>query len=197
MDIECLGDGTVIYMQISQTGTIIQQLQSSIQLNPEPSWATNSFQDNDTEAENAFNDPTHYTLVNNSWTYTAPTSAEQLQKAQQAQIALINLGLNQTLIGGFTSKTTTHTYVTTTNGQANMEGDLKRFELDSTLTSVQFYTIDKGWLAHNHQDLINAFLDGGKWKDAQYAQAQTLIGQINSATTISAVQAISWTPEAY
>lgn len=125
-----------------------------------------------------------------------------LANAQTEQIALINAGLNQTLIGGFASKTAGHSYVTTTNGQANMEGDLKRFELDSSITSVQFYTIDAGWIAHSHTDLQNAFLDGGTWKDAQYVQAQTLVAQVNtlasqSGTTVAQIKAVVWTPATY
>lgn len=148
-----------------------------------------------------WNNPRAYLYQNDAFTDNPDWTSIQLQQAQQNQIEQINSGLNATLIGGFTSKTTTHTYVTTTNGQTNMEGELKRFELDSTLTSVQFYTIDKSWLAHSHQDLINAFLDGGKWKDAQYAQAQNLINQVNTlvntpGTTVTQIQAVVWTPAA-
>lgn len=125
------------------------------------------------------------------------TTATDLVNAQKQKTTQLQTMLAQTLNGGFTSKTNGHSYVTTTNGQANMEGDLKRFELDSTLTSLQFYTINAGWTAHSHQDLINAFLDGGKWKDAQYTQLNTLIGQVDSATTVNEVNAIQWTPSTY
>jgi hypothetical protein len=126
----------------------------------------------------------------------------QIQQAASKQVASITTGLNVTLTGGFASKSTGHTYVTTTNGQTNMEGDLKRFELDSTLTSVEFFTLDAGWQPHTQAQLQGAFLDGGKWKDAQYAQARTLIGQIQtlasqSGTTVAQIQAIVWVPASY
>jgi hypothetical protein len=151
----------------------------------------------DTQYPNVWADSSEYTIENGVPMFTPIPDATKLANAQTAQIALINAGLSQTLLGGFTSKSTGHAYVTTTNGQTNMEGDLKRFELDPTLTSLQFYTVDMGWIAHNHTDLQNAFLDGGKWKDAQYAQAQTLIGQVKSATTVGVVNAIVWSPATY
>lgn len=154
--------------------------------------------DTDTTAQDAFVKPDEYTVQSGTLVHSnTPTAAQQLSDAKTAQIEQLQVGLNQTLAGGFTSKTTGHGYVTTTNGQSNMEGDLKRFDLDSTLTSVQFYTTDAGWLSHTHQDLINAFLDGGKWKDAQYTQYSNLESQVNSQTTISGVQSITWTPATY
>lgn len=149
----------------------------------------------DTTAQDAYNNPQNYTVENGVLVMTA-TPAQLLFQAQNKQIAVINQGLNATLVGGFASKSTGHTYVTTTNGQTNMEGDLKRFELDTSLTSVQFYTIDAGWIAHTQSELQSAFLDGGKWKDAQYAQAQNLIAQVNAQTSIPATP-VTWTPATY
>ncbi len=148
-------------------------------------------------AQDVWNNPRQYLYQNGSIVSNPNWSAQELAHAQKVQTVLINAGLNATLVGGFTSKSTGHTYVTTTNGQTNMEGDLKRFELDSSLTSVQFYTVDAGWIAHTQAQLQSAFLDGGNWKDAQYAQAQTLIGQVEPATTVSAVQAVVWAPASY
>lgn len=131
---------------------------------------------------------------------------QKLDNVKSIQIAQIRAGLNATLTGGFTSKTTGHKYVTTTNGQTNMECDLKRFDLDTTLTSVQFFTMDSDWLAHTHQQLISAFLDGGKWKDAQFSHNTDLKNQVNAillanyATVqdaINAVKAITWSEATY
>lgn len=123
----------------------------------------------------------------------------QLQHAKDAQKALIESGLNTTLAGGFTSKTTGHKYVTTTNGQSNMQGDLKRFELDSTLAIVQFFTVDQGWQPHTYDQLKGAFLDGGLWKDAQYVRQTELKNQIDdpATDTVDKVQAINWSEATY
>lgn len=142
-------------------------------------------------------DLANWTIQNGVPVYTPVPASTLLENAKVAQKVLIQAGLDATLVGGFKSNATGHTYVTTTNGQSNMEGELKRFDLDSTLASVQFFTIDAGWIAHTHQDLINAFLDGGKWKDSQYSQQTTLNNQIGAATTVSAVQAITWTAATY
>lgn len=147
----------------------------------------------------AWDNPQAYLYQNSVFVANPNWIATQLSQAKTQQKALIKSGLDATLVGGFTSKTTTHKYVTTTNGQTNMEGDLKRFELDSTLTSVQFFTVDQGWLAHTYDQLKNAFLDGGLWKDAQYAQQTTLNNQIDASTTdtVAKVQAIVWTEATY
>jgi hypothetical protein len=163
--------------------------------------------DTDTTAQAAYQaceslQPQQYFVQNGALVANPDWPAIQLKSAIAAQLASITSGLNATLVGGFTSKSTGHRYVTTTNGQTNMEGDLKRFELDSTLTSVEFFTLDADWIAHMHVDLQNAFLDGGKWKDAQYAQARTLTQQIQtlasqSGTTVAQIQAVVWTPATY
>ena len=141
--------------------------------------------------------PQQYVVQNGALAANPDWPAIQLQSAITAQLASITSGLNATLVGGFTSKSTGHSYVTTTNGQTNMEGDLKRFELDSTLTSVEFYTLDAGWQPHTQAQLQSAFLDGGLWKDCQYAQARTLVQKIQSATTITDIQSIVWQEASY
>jgi hypothetical protein len=154
------------------------------------------------EFQSAYDNPQAWLYQNGAYVANPNWPTIQIQQAAAVQIASVTSGLNATLVGGFTSKSTGHRYVTTTNGQTNMEGDLKRFELDSTLTSVEFYTLDASWVAHTHTDLQNAFLDGGKWKDAQYAQARTLTQQIQtlasqSGTTVAQIQAVVWSPATY
>ena len=176
--------------------------------NPPHGWnVLAAIQATDTTAQAAYQaceslQPQQYVVRNGALVANPDWSTIQLQSAISAQLASITSGLNATLVGGFTSKSTGHTYVTTTNGQTNMEGDLKRFELDSTLTSVEFYTLDAGWQPHTQAQLQSAFLDGGKWKDAQYAQARTLTQQIQtlasqSGTTVAQIQAIVWMPATY
>ena len=90
--------------------------------------------DSDTTAQAAFANPQNYAVQNGQLVMSA-TQEQLLQQVQQKQINDINIGLNTTLSGGFTASNG-HTYISTTNGQTNVEGDMKRFELDSTLTSV-------------------------------------------------------------
>lgn len=149
------------------------------------------------DAQTAYNNPPAFLYQNGSYVNNPNWTTIQLQQAKDKQKALIQIGLNATLAGGFTSKTTGHKYVTTTNGQSNMQGDLKRFELDSTLVNVQFFTMDAGWQAHTYDQLKGAFLDGGKWKDAQYVQQTTLNNQIDAAGTPDAVQTIVWSEATY
>lgn len=151
----------------------------------------------DATTQAAWDNPQAYLYQNGAFGDNPNWPTIQLAQAKATQKAAIEAGLNATLAGGFTSKNTGHTYVTTTNGQTNMEGDLKRFELDSSLTSVQFFTMDAGWIAHTQSELRSAFLDGGLWKDCQYAQAQTLSINIENTTTVSGVQAVVWTPANY
>lgn len=145
----------------------------------------------------AWSNPQAYLYQNGAFVDNPNWPTIQLAQAKATQKAAVEAGLNATLAGGFKSTTKGHTYVTTTNGQTNMEGDLKRFELDSTLTSLMFFTMDAGWISHTQSELQSAFLDGGKWKDAQYSQAQTLTTDISNATTVADVQAIVWQEATY
>lgn len=151
------------------------------------------------DVQAAYDNPDAYLYQNGGFVNNPNWPTMQLQYAKEAQKALIQDGLSATLNNGFTSKTTGHKYVTTTNGQSNMEGDLKRFELDSTLTSVQFFTMDASWQPHTYDQLKSAFLDGGLWKDAQYSQQTTLNNQIDDPTTdtVDKVKAIVWSEAAY
>lgn len=129
-----------------------------------------------------------------------PSSADleswNLEASQHAKIAELYAGLKLTLSGGFKSKSTSHSYETDTSGQVNVMGDLKRLELDTTLTSVQFFTTDTAWIAHTEAQLQSVFLDGGKWKDAQYAQLGTLEANAKAAT-VDTLPAIQWREAAY
>lgn len=151
----------------------------------------------DTQYADVWANMAEYTIQNGVPVHTPIPDSVKLANAQQAKLAELKAGLQATLVGGFTSKSTGHGYKTDSDGQTNFMEALKLIELNPSLTSINFYTTDAGWVSHTPTQLQQAFVDGGAWKQAQYNQYNTLSAQVKSATTVSAVEAITWTPASY
>jgi hypothetical protein len=123
-----------------------------------------------------------------------------LKTAQAAQIQQLRLGYGQTMASGFqaTIGTAQYTFGWSTDDKAN---------LADTQQSV-----DKGYLTFpfNYSDInghpvpISAQTDlntieqtATQFFNNQHQQVLSLIGQVNSATTIAAAQAVTWSPATY
>ena len=145
----------------------------------------------------AYNTPQAYLYQNGAFVSNSAWPAQQLVQAKQTQSAALESAMNTTLGGGFTSKSTGHTYKTDAKGQADFIEALKFFELSPSTTSVKFLTLDAGWTDHTSQQLQQAFVDGGLWKQAQYTQLTSLVAKVETATTVADVQAITWTEATY
>ncbi|GEO28030.1 hypothetical protein AAC03nite_38150 [Alicyclobacillus acidoterrestris] len=127
---------------------------------------------------------------------------QQVEAAATVQIAAIEAACSAVVNGQFTSKATGHTYASSVGGQVNFLAELPRFQYDSTLTTVSYDTLDAGWVDHTEQDIKNALVEGGRWKDAQYAQMNALIAQVQQlaateGTTVEQIQAIVFTEADY
>lgn len=155
-----------------------------------------SVAETDTTAQDAFVHSSHYQVQNNTLV-SVVTPAQLLAEAQAAQITMIEAGLASPLSGGFTSKTTGHTYPTDAAAQSNFTGAVTVFTTNPAKVTVPVQTLDAGWIVHTKADFFAMYNDGDAWKEAQYTQLQILIGQVQAATTVAAVQAITWTPATY
>lgn len=158
-------------------------------------------EESDTGAQDAFLHKSHYAVQNGTLVKTV-TDAQLLSEAVSAQISSLSSSMNATLAGGFTAKSTGHTYPSNMDSQNNMQAALLQFSLDSTKTAEMYMTIDEGMVSHTQQDLKNVFIEGGRWKNAQYAQFATLKAQVKqlatqAGTTVAQVQAVTWTAADY
>ena len=142
-------------------------------------------------------DLTNWTIQNGVPVHTPIPDSQLLPVAQQAQITAITQGYEATLIGGFTSKTTGHAYKTDDVSMGKFTAQVTQLLQNTSIASVNWLTTDAGVVSHTRDEFIGAFNDGIAWEQAQFTQEQTLIAQVNAATTVSAVQAIAWAEATY
>lgn len=98
------------------------------------------------------------------------------------------------IVGGFTSSAlgTAHTYPSDEEAQRNFNTIMNRFAIDSTFTSVNFKTIDSEYQVHTKTQFIQVFTDGHNYGAQQIAKLNNLKLQIDEASTVDAVNAITW-----
>ncbi|GMA59745.1 hypothetical protein NZD89_09375 [Alicyclobacillus fastidiosus] len=156
----------------------------------------------DATTQAAFDNSQAYLYQNGSFVANSNYPQLQLQQAATNQISAIEAACQAVVNGQFKCKATGHTYASSVGGQVNFLAELPRFQYDSTLTTVSYDTLDAGWVDHTQTDIQNALVEGGRWKDAQYAQMNTLIAQVTqlaaaSGTTVKQIQAIVFTEADY
>lgn len=104
---------------------------------------------------------TYYNVQNGALvSVVTPAHAQLLAEAQAQRIALIEAGLMQTLVGGFTSKSTTHTYSTDSASQANFIGGITVFTTNPNKTSITLQTLDAGWVNYTKGEFYAMYNDG-------------------------------------
>lgn len=207
-------DGTIAkkYMADSWSNTVLASPDEIGMLGP--------LDATDATAQDAFAHPSHYTIQQTGTTpestvtnedgteTTIPatpimglvktvTDAQLLAEAQAAQIATITAAFNATLVGGFASKSTGHTYPSDAAAERNFTGGITAFTTNPSKTAITLQTLDAGWVSHTKDQFYAMYNDGDAWKEAQYPQLATLEGEVRAATTVAAVQAAVWTPATY
>ena len=129
------------------------------------------------------------------WVDAQPlTDAQILQQAQNAKIAELSAKCDAAIVGGFPSSAlgVAHTYPSDKDAQSYLGDAIKRMELDSTVTNVNFKTLDAGFLAHTLPQLQQVFKDGFDFGQAQITKYNQLKTQVEAATTVDGVNAIVW-----
>lgn len=150
----------------------------------------------DTEQQAVAVSPQAYLYQGGAFTSNPAWPAQQLTQAQAAQLAILTTGYNATLTGGFTSSATgaAVTYGSSAADYTNMTELL-------TSNSAGIATWPFPWQlpSGNVVDLTQAQFtqlckDAQAWKVAQINQLRSLAGQVQAATSVSAVLDILWTP---
>jgi hypothetical protein len=130
------------------------------------------------------------------YTIPAPTAAQLLAQAQQAQIATLTAAYQSAIAQpvSYTSKGgVTKTYQADPNSLSNLQNALLGLQAaGATPSGFYWVAADNTQVPFTYSDLqgLAAALLAQGW--AAFQQLQTLKGQVNAATTISAVQTIVW-----
>jgi hypothetical protein len=129
------------------------------------------------------------TDVENFWNGTGMLDYFKTQKKAE-----LSVKCNEAICGGFTSNAlgAPHTYPSDEEAQRNFHSELDRIRLDSTYTTIYFKTFDAGYLAHTVDQFTKVFLDGHTYGRQQIAHLNDLKAQVDAATTVSTVNAITW-----
>lgn len=120
-----------------------------------------------------------------------PATLDSLKSQKKAQLGA---SFDATMAGGFTSSAlgVAHTYPSDLQAMIFFNATMNRFNNDSTFTSVDQKTLDAGYLTHTKAQFIQVFNDGHAFGVMQDTKLANLKAQADAATTVSAVNAITW-----
>ncbi|WP_431207520.1 hypothetical protein [Burkholderia cepacia] len=144
---------------------------------------------------------TGYTVVDGVLvTPPEPTAAQELAAAQAAQIAVINAACQAQIVAGFTSSAlgAPHTYPSQLTDQQNLSASVLASVMPNLSSdwSTPFWCADAAgewaYALHTATQIQQVGQDGKSAILAAIEKKASLASEINSARTISAVQAITW-----
>jgi hypothetical protein len=152
-----------------------------------------------TAEQAAFATPQAYLYQSGAFSDNPAWPAQQLAQTQRTQIAAIQAGYQATLNSGFTSSA---------NGTATVYGyqasDIQHMNMIASASAlgVETWPISYADIHGNIVSLTQAqftslVTTASQFNWAQINQLRSLIGQVQAATTVSAVQAIVWTAASY
>ena len=189
------------YFVYDSNGNIIgQPWQSSSEMVAPDGYNMLVVAEGDPTAQDAFVNPSFYTVQNGQLVQVSNYSQLQLQQAQQEQIALLRQGYEQTLAGGFsaTIEGTAHTFGWQISDQINLNSVQSAIANNYLSYPVQYADINGNPVTLSSATDLQAIEQAAtKFLSAQHQQVLTLIGQVQQATTVEAVQAIVWSAATY
>ncbi|CAJ0896147.1 hypothetical protein R77569_04568 [Ralstonia mannitolilytica] len=133
-------------------------------------------------------------------TTTAPSAAQQLTVAQAAQITKVTGACQAAIVAGFTSSAlgAAHTYPAQTTDQQNLSASVLASLMPNLPAgwTTPFWCADANgnwsYAAHTAAQIQQVGQDGKAAIIAAIQKKAGLVAQINAATTVAAVQAITW-----
>ncbi|HQU11401.1 MAG TPA: hypothetical protein PLV07_07435, partial [Acidiphilium sp.] len=119
---------------------------------------------------------------------------------QAAQIAVLKAACEAAITGGYVSAAlgSAHTYPSTPTDQLNMAASVIASQLPGlpSTWATAFWCQDStgkwAMLAHTAPQIQQAGSDGKAWVTTQQLKLASLSAQVMAATTVTAVQAITW-----
>lgn len=151
-------------------------------------------------AQNFAQYPFHIDITQNPPVIAWDTTATSVvTTAQQQKIAQLQNMFQQTLASGFTSSAngTAITYGYASTDVINMHGIATALSLGIETWPVNYADIHGNVVPLTQAQFTQLCTDANRFNWAQVSQLRSLIGQVESATTVDAVNAIQWTPGTY
>jgi hypothetical protein len=132
-------------------------------------------------------------FVDGAWV-ESETDATLLQYVKDAKKAELNMKCDLTIMGGFTSSAlgVEHTYQSLLVDEVWLNATINRFAIDPNFTTVNYKTIDSGYLLHTKDQFNQVFIAGHSFGDSQIAKLNSLKAQVDSATDKAGVDAVTW-----
>lgn len=116
-----------------------------------------------------------------------------LQQHQNLKVELFSDTCENKIIEGFTSSSTNHIFRLNRDDQLNMMGKRDQIKEDSTITSVNWLTLDAGYQSFTAAQFLTVYSEALTYKENVILQYNQYKGQILAATTHAAIFAIQWT----
>ncbi|SIS88185.1 DUF4376 domain-containing protein [Alicyclobacillus vulcanalis] len=156
----------------------------------------------DPNVQQALFNPLAYRYENGQLTYVGyepPASVTPLEQVQQQQLQLIQQGYNATIEAGFVSNASgqADTYQIDETASAKWAGILATVAAGIAPQTITVKDIQGNPVTMTQAQFKQFALDGFNFLNAQEQQLWALEAEINAATTIEEVQAITWTPGTY
>ena len=116
-----------------------------------------------------------------------------LSQAQSAQALIIQEACAAAITGGISSSAlgVAHTYPSAQTDQLNLTAVVVKSTLPG-FTSAMFKTLDAGWLSHTATQIQQVGSDVEAFISTQLQHSANLQASIAAATTVPAVQSITW-----
>lgn len=122
------------------------------------------------------------------------TQENILSELKKNKLAELDNKCNATIMGGFQSSAlgAAHTYQSLIIDEIWFNSTLHRFAIDPNFTSVQYKTVDAGYLPHTKEQFIQVFVDGHSFGDSQIAKLNNLKTQVDAVQSQADLDAITW-----
>lgn len=135
-----------------------------------------------------------YTIQNGAPVHTPISDATKLADAQKAKTASLAAS-RDAACSTFTSAAlgTSHTYLSGESDMVKLAGEYAYVKgSDYKNENIMWWTQENGRVSHTGAQFIQVYLDARTNEVNQYAHYDSLVSQVNAATTVSAVDAIIW-----
>lgn len=124
-----------------------------------------------------------------------PTDVQLLTKAKNDKSHDLMYKRDLAIAAGFTSTSasTNYSFYTDKDSLSEFAQEATMLNLDSTITTVSWFTKDKGYVTSiSRADFISILKDLRSFKQSQFDKYAQLLSQVQAATTADAVNQITW-----
>jgi hypothetical protein len=151
--------------------------------------------------QDSVNNPGKYIVQNGQLVLApGPSDDELLAQAKQAKIAEIESGFEQTIAAGFKSSATGTELIYGWQTEDQIHLQLIQSAIDKGIETfpIDYADINGNPVSIPDQATLTALAtDADKFMWAQVKQKRNLVAQVNAATTLDAVNSITWTTADY